>query len=128
MWGWIAGAALALCLQDPKTQEGREADVKVLFLTNCAACHGETGDGKGWTKLDRPARSFQDGGFSYGNTPEALFRTITVGIPGTQMPGFGTSLTEQERRMLADHVITLGPEGVVVEPEDTILVVRDRPL
>ena len=43
-------------------------------------------DGNGVTELDRPARSFRDGGFSFGNTPEALFRTISTGIPGTPMP------------------------------------------
>ena len=31
---------------------------KTLFVTNCAPCHGETGDGEGVTQLDRTARSF----------------------------------------------------------------------
>ncbi|HEX6883800.1 MAG TPA: c-type cytochrome, partial [Planctomycetota bacterium] len=80
----------------PAAQSDSER-ARQLFLTNCATCHGETGDGKGVTQLDRPARSFMDGGFSFGNTPEALFRTISVGIPGTPMPGFDSSLSEADR-------------------------------
>lgn len=101
---------------------------KKLFVTNCASCHGETGDGKGTTQLDRPARSFQDGGFSFGNTPEALFKTISTGIPGSPMAGFDSSLSEEERRLLADYVVTLGPPIEAVKEEDMILVVKDKPL
>jgi hypothetical protein len=108
--------------------QDREAAARALFVANCASCHGETGDGKGTTQLDRPARSFMDGGFSFGNTPEALFRTISTGIPGTPMPGFDGSLLEEERRRLADYVVTLGPPLEEVELADTVLVVTDRPL
>ena len=86
-------------------------DAEALFFDNCASCHGETGDGDGWTELDRPARSFRDGGFSYGNTPEALFRAISIGIPGTQMPGFDTSLAEEERRALYHRRSRRSPVG-----------------
>ena len=99
-----------------------------LFVTNCATCHGESGDGQGTTQLDRPARSFMDGGFSFGNTPEALFKTISVGIPGTPMPGFDSSLSEEERKLVASYVVTLGPPVEEVKEEDMILVVHDRPL
>lgn len=109
---------------DPAPSERARA----LFLTNCATCHGETGDGKGITPLDRPARSFMDGGFSFGNTPEALFRTISIGIPGTPMPGFDSSLSEVERKVLASYVVTLGPPVEEVKEEDMILAVHDRPL
>jgi len=100
---------------------------KQLFLDNCATCHGENGDGQGTTELDRPARSFKDGGFSYGNTPEALFRTISVGIPGTPMPGFDSSHTIEQRRALAAFVLELGPEVREVTESETILEVRNRP-
>lgn len=99
-----------------------------LFVTNCATCHGETGDGKGTTQLDRPARSFMDGGFSFGNTPEALFKTISTGIPGSPMPGFDSSLSEEERKLVASYVVTLGPPIEEVKTEDMILAVHDRPL
>jgi mono/diheme cytochrome c family protein len=108
-------------------QDGNER-ARTLFVTNCASCHGETGDGHGTAELDRPARSFQDGGFSFGNTPEALFKTISTGIPGSPMAGFDSSLSEEERRILAAYVVTLGPPVEEVKDEDMVLAVHERPL
>ncbi len=99
-----------------------------VFAVTCALCHGETGDGQGIVVLDRPARSFQEGAFSFGNTPEALFRTISAGIGGTPMPGFGATLPEVERRRVADFVISLGPEQVPAAGAASILHVQERPL
>lgn len=112
----------------PLQAQDQSQRARTLFLVNCATCHGETGDGQGVTELDRPARSFKDGGFSFGNTQEALFRTISVGIAGTPMPGFDSSLSEDDRRLLADYVVTLGPPIEEVRPEDTVLSVHDRPV
>jgi mono/diheme cytochrome c family protein len=123
------GAAFLLAASAaPSVAQDSTARAKELFVKNCATCHGETGDGKGATQLDRPARSFMDGGFSFGNTPEALFRTISTGIPGTPMPGFDSSLSEEERRLVASHVVTLGPPIEEVKEEDMVLDVRERPL
>ncbi len=91
-------------------------------------CHGETGDGKGIVKTDRPARSFLTGGFSFGNTPEAVFRTVSNGVGGTPMPGFKTALSEVERRRVAQYVIDLGPEQIVVDGSESIMEVTDKPL
>jgi len=109
-------------------QDGELAPARALYLANCAACHGESGDGRGTQVLERPARSFRDGGFSYGNTLEALARTITHGIPGTAMPSFTPALDEAQRLALARYVLTLGPETVAVDAAATELVVRDTPL
>ncbi len=105
-----------------------EHPARPLFLANCAQCHGETGDGKGTTKLDRDARSFQLGGFSYGNTPEALVRTITYGIPGSPMPSFEKALTLAQRKQLAEYVLLLGPPQEKTDPKESVLAVSDRPL
>lgn len=99
-----------------------------LYLANCASCHGEKGDGKGTTVLDRPARSFLAGGFSYGNTHESILRSIRNGIPGTPMPSFESALNEEQRKSLADYVIQLGPEQVKVDPKDSLLRVGSAPL
>ncbi|HTE06758.1 MAG TPA: cytochrome c, partial [Planctomycetota bacterium] len=98
-----------------------------LFAQACAPCHGATGDGQGTTVLDRPARSFKDGGFSFGDTPEALFRTITSGIPGTPMPAFAEGYSEEQRRALARHVGSLAPPRPVVSDAETIVAVTDAP-
>src|SRR5262245_58704892 len=115
----LTALALAVCAAATGAQKAPDARAVKLFHDNCAQCHGDTGDGKGWAQLDRPARSFKDGGFSFGNTPEALFRTITVGIPGTPMPSFDSALGEQQRKLLADYVVTLGPPVEEVKLEDT---------
>ncbi len=119
--------ALLLTLSLPAAAQEAET-AKELFMTHCAMCHGESGDGKGTTDLDRPARSFLDGGFSYGNTEEAIRRTLTFGIPGTPMPAFDAALTEDQRTALARYVISLGPKGTVVKAGETEMVVADRAL
>lgn len=125
----VVAVALSLAASTPAHAQSPDADAtRALFLANCAACHGENGDGKGATKLEKPARSFKDGGFSYGNTPEALLRTITNGIPGTPMPSFASALKDAERRELASYVLSLGPPVAKVSQADTILSVRDKPL
>lgn len=101
---------------------------RALFVQLCAACHGERGDGKGTTALEKPARSFLSGGFSYGNTPEALLRTITFGIPGTPMPSFASALGEAQRKALAEFVRAFAPPVDDVARAETLLLVRDTPL
>ena len=98
-----------------------------LYMVYCAQCHGPTGDGNGTQQLDRPARSFKDGGFSFGNTTTALFRTISNGIGGTPMPGFAQSLSVDDRQALAKYVQSLGPPVLEVSDADKILTVEDRP-
>jgi len=97
-----------------------------LFAKNCATCHGLDGSGQGPSVLERPARNFKDGGFSFGNTADAIFNTISHGIPGTPMPAFGESLDEGQRHLLAAYVRTLGPPVEEVDVEDTILAVTEE--
>jgi len=104
-----------------------EISGQAIYLKNCALCHGEKGDGVGLVALERPARSFLQGGFSFGNTPEAIFRTISNGIGGTPMPGFAESLSEEARRAVAAYVIAFGPEQIVVQEGATVLSVKERP-
>ncbi|MFT5197721.1 MAG: mono/diheme cytochrome c family protein [Planctomycetota bacterium] len=139
---WTVLASLFVCVvglaacgaEDPAPIPGTgQAGVVVvqsaaqLYQTHCSVCHGDDGDGKGIVVLDRPARSFLKGAFSFGNTPEALFRTISNGIGGTPMPGFKDFLSESERHQLAQYVIDLGPEQILVKPGESEYHVTDRP-
>lgn len=100
-----------------------------LYAIHCVQCHGVDGDGKGATKLERPARSFKDGGFSFGNTKEALAKTIAYGIPGSQMPAFESALKPEERALLAAHVLSFAPESArAPKAGGTELVVGERPV
>lgn len=129
-WHAAVPCVLALTLASASSQEPvATSDAgKALFLQHCAACHGVLGDGEGVVKHERKARSFKDGGFSFGNTPEALFRTISTGIPGTPMPGFDSALSEAERRTVAAYVRELGPDDLPLEPKGSEMVVKDRPV
>ena len=109
-----------------KTPNG--LDAKALYMEHCASCHGESGDGKGNEELERPARSFLLGGYSYGNTQNAVRRSVIHGIPGTPMPAFGATLGADEINAVADYVISLGPPGTIVQPGESVLVVEDRPM
>jgi len=123
-------AGLAFAAQEPAERELPEElkQAHVTFVELCAPCHGVRGDGKGTAKLDRPARSFADGGFSFGNTSEALSRTLRSGIPGTPMPAFGGQVSDERLLELARLVQFLGPGGEPAPPKGTELVVKDRPL
>ncbi|MCH2134070.1 MAG: c-type cytochrome [Phycisphaerales bacterium] len=110
-----------------KLTTSRPVSGRLLFLANCASCHGADGSGTGEMVLDRPARSFKQGGFSFGNTIESIDRVITSGIPGTPMPGFKATLDPRERLAVARYVQSLGPPLVEVDPDDTIMRVTDRP-
>ena len=102
-------------------------DGAAQFATLCARCHGLTGDGQGPEVLERPARDFTAGGFSFGNTQDAIARTITYGIPGSPMPSFGEALEPDVIEALAQHVRALAPGTEEPAEAETILTVRDHP-
>jgi len=124
----LARRGLLLVLAGLGAARARAQDGRALYLQHCASCHGETGDGKGTATLDRPARSFKEGGFSHGNTTEAIVRTLTFGIPGTPMPAAPSGLTEAERNALAEYVLSLGPAREPLSGAESILRVEDRPV
>ena len=93
----------------------------------CAQCHGVKGDGQAMIQLDRPARSFIDGGFSFGNTVEAIAKTTRSGIPGTPMPPFGELLTDEEIILVVEHVRQFAPTLQEVLPNETEMVVGNKP-
>ncbi len=101
---------------------------KKVYELMCSMCHGENGDGKGIVVLKTKARSFIDGGYSFGNTPEAVYKTISNGIGGTEMPAFKDSLTEQERRAVTEYVLAFNPENSKQRTGDPIMRVADTPL
>lgn len=105
----------------------RPVSGRLLFLANCATCHGADGSGKGDLVLDRPARSFKDGGFSFGNTLPAIQRVIESGIPGTPMPGFKQTFTRAQQKSIARYVQSLGPPIIKSDPDATRMVITDRP-
>jgi mono/diheme cytochrome c family protein len=74
---------------------------KVVFLTNCAHCHGLAGDGEGWDGAylnPQPADFREMAGKTM--TPEAQgehLAKVTFGIQDTAMPSWGEFLPESQR-------------------------------
>jgi mono/diheme cytochrome c family protein len=69
-----------------------------IFATNCASCHGETGEGDGpaAASLAMPPADLHEGHVQ-GNSDGALFYIITNGRPDTPMPPWESVLTEEQR-------------------------------
>lgn len=109
--------------QETPTQSSEE-----IYMMYCAQCHGVKGDGQAMIQLDRPARSFIDGGFSFGNTVEAIAKTTRSGIPGTPMPPFGELLTDEEIILVVEHVRQFAPTLQEVLPNETEMVVGNKPV
>ena len=99
-----------------------------VYLMYCAQCHGATGDGTASIALDRPARSFIDGGFSFGNTEYAIAKTTASGIPGTPMPPFIEVLTQDEINAVSKHVRSFAPTIPSATADEMEMIVSDTPL
>lgn len=98
-----------------------------LYAQHCALCHGITGDGEAQIELAIQPRNFAQGGFAFGDTREALYKTVTDGLPGNSlMISYKALLTDAERWRVVDHVRTLIPQRESVPAQDRKLAVGDR--
>jgi mono/diheme cytochrome c family protein len=79
---------------------------KNLFITNCVACHGEDGQGKGpgAVALNPPPRNFASAdSWKNGSTLAGIFTTLQEGFPGTAMISY-EFLTAEEKFALAHYI------------------------
>ncbi|MGH9627269.1 MAG: c-type cytochrome [Bryobacteraceae bacterium] len=80
----LSGFPLHLYGQQERSKAPRSAaDIQAgsrIFRSHCAECHGLKGEGGRGPDLTR-------GDFRHGSSDQALFRTISLGVQGTQMPG-----------------------------------------
>lgn len=96
-----------------------------LFADNCISCHGPQGKGTGKV-IDPDIKDPTDlltephtASYTVGNT----FHHLTHGIPGTQMPGFSATLSEEDRWDLVNflHALSRGFDarllGSMIAPE-----------
>lgn len=83
-----------------------------LYAAQCAACHGAEGRGDGIAGkgLDPAPSNFHDAGRMVQRSVYGLYSTITLGVGGTGMAGFG-KLSEDERWALALYVATMGQDA-----------------
>lgn len=80
-----------------------------LYNQNCAACHGETGDGDGPAAsltVNEPV-AFSDIAYMFTRRSDVLYAKIRRGGMGTDMPNFGTLFTAEETWALVDYLWSL---------------------
>ena len=88
------------------------AEGHALFVKNCASCHGMTGfgDGPAARALSTPPPAIGVRKLSPELTPSLAYNVISVGVRATAMPGFGSSLTPQQRWNVINYVYSLRGE------------------
>jgi len=84
---------------------------QTLYTANCMPCHGPVGLGDGPVGVTlRPAPANLQVHMIPGvHTDAQIFDWITNGFPNSQMPAFGTILTEDERWHILNYIRTLTP-------------------
>lgn len=87
-----------MTLQLPHGLVGDVAAGREFFMNNCFTCHGVRGDGNGPRSsfiTPRPRNFLGERARKTLNRP-ALFRAISMGLPGTVMPAWGKVLDNQQ--------------------------------
>jgi putative heme-binding domain-containing protein len=102
----FATAALPLATAQEKGKDSntRAATIKEgasLFRANCAPCHGLNARGGG------RGPDLTSGRWTHGSTDDAIFRTISQGVPGTDMPANG--FEDSEIRAIVAYLRSLAP-------------------
>jgi cytochrome c oxidase cbb3-type subunit III len=74
-----------------------------LFRANCSPCHGLGAHGGG------RGPDLTSGRWAHGSTDAAIFRTITQGVPGTEMPA--NSFEDSEINAIIAYLRSLSPSS-----------------
>lgn len=115
----------------PARAASREAGAR-LYASLCSSCHGR--DGGGETLLARelsptPPADLRRCNFKYRSTPsgslpsdEDLLRTLSLGLPGSSMAGFGSLLSDDALRALALEVKARCVRFADEKPEEPLAI------
>lgn len=97
----LAGSGLAQD-KNPFSANAKEIEAgRVMFRMACAGCHGlHAKGGRGGPDLTR-------GSFHGGDTDADLYRVISRGVAGSEMPAFGDSMDNEMLWRLVSYVRTL---------------------
>ena len=99
-----------------------------IYRENCAACHGEKGDGKGpeADRLKTKPRDFTSGKYKFQSTPsgslpldEDIFRTVSRGVRTTSMLA-QLHLSENERWAVTDYLKSFSPRFKTEKPVEPL--------
>src|SRR5436853_7022379 len=94
----------------------REAieDGRKIFSTSCATCHGQNGEGAEAQAEGMRPPDLTQGQFKAGRQDDDLFRVISEGVKGTEMPSFASLGPEQIWRLVT-FVRSLSRVAPVIE-------------
>jgi mono/diheme cytochrome c family protein len=116
-----AAQPVALPSAPKVTKETIELGKKLYEETGCIKCHGTLGRGDGpsaptlkddWGFPIRPADLSQSWTFRGGSSREDIFRSMSTGLNGTPMPGFGDdALKPDQRWAITDFIDSLSGSG-----------------
>jgi mono/diheme cytochrome c family protein len=115
--GWDEGTTTAKPELDPWI-DASAAYGKRLFRTLCAGCHGREGEGDGEVAATMfpPPRDLTAGVYRFRSTASGtlptrddMLRTVTNGLPGTEMPSWGPQLKDEGLRSLVLFLERLSP-------------------
>jgi len=140
--GLMLIAAIPLWAEDAPSKPAMAEDAagnletgEKVYRKRCIFCHGDEGGGDGVAseRLMPKPRDFTMGLYKYRTTPSGLlptdddlFRVISKGLPGTGMPAWEKTLSEQERHSVIKFIKTFskkferqkGPlQTMIVGPE-----------
>ncbi|HJP86319.1 MAG TPA: cytochrome c/FTR1 family iron permease [Gemmatimonadaceae bacterium] len=87
-----------------------------LFAANCASCHGMTGagDGPAAHTLSTAPPPIGVRSQSPELTPTLAYNVISVGVRGTSMPAFASTLTPQQRWNVINYIYSLRHEQLTL--------------
>ena len=112
MWKRVAFLLLACSVcagaQDGKNPYGSDPDAieagRGAFRIYCSPCHGIGGVGGRGPDLTL-------GAYSVGDSDEALFNTISDGLTGTEMPGYGSRISSNSLWRIVSYTRSLAGRG-----------------
>ncbi|HWL39227.1 MAG TPA: cytochrome c/FTR1 family iron permease [Gemmatimonadaceae bacterium] len=83
-----------------------------LYTQSCASCHGAlgAGDGPAGRTLDPPPPAVGVKAETADLTPSLAYNVISVGVIGTAMPAFASSLSPQDRWNIVNYLYSLRGE------------------
>jgi cytochrome c oxidase cbb3-type subunit III len=102
----IKPVAANMALPLPDGLKGDATKGGAFYMSNCATCHGNTGDGRGpraYFINPKPRNFLHPASRADLNRP-ALFTAISAGKLGTEMPAWNKVLTPQEIANVAEFV------------------------
>jgi high-affinity iron transporter len=93
------------------TAEGHQ-----LYARNCSSCHGMTGagDGPAARALSPPPAAIGVKTLTPQLTSTLAYNVISVGVRGTPMPAFASSLTPQQRWNVINYIYSLRGEKLAL--------------